>query len=809
MALRETDVETGADELAPHFPGDPTNYPTQPRRRLALGPNGARFDIHTHTASPEGVVTVAADAVGALCVVVQGGDTELWAFEGTPGQNTGWVQLGTGGGGGGATDFTDLGDVPASYAGAAAYLLRVNAGATALEFVDGTTLFDALNAAASAVSTHDGDAAAHAGLARKMLPSATVHSTDFTATENVIERWSDAATLTGSLPDGAGLANGARFGFASFPGAGGGKLTVTCLGSKTFLGITGTLAFAADQPPIAGFPLIFMWDATADHWVIEEGYLPSLIASLSVYAENFALVTKSVAGVKRLELLQLTADTALGVKTGSADVVAVPFADIVAAHDADPDAHDYVHPGGVVTIYVAGTTGDDANDGSQSTQGAGTVGPVQTLARAVELAPTRLTSYDDLIEIVVVEGNAANAPFAWPSRAYWRGIGCVHVRVDLSLVTEVVASQAITGYTLGYCTHAGTPFTANAQEGNFREWLTGTFAAASVIEMVGANGTNFTRATQPWAYDDDFNPLVDPSPGDTYRIVQPLVPIVAEVGADVHIRSDPGVEVSLLNWTSTQDIRWGRSALGQAIMVKTSGAVVVERNAYLSLGPSLLSSNESYGRLYGCGVTAASATQVVGSFFGSLVLTSTSVESLISPVGRERGYFEWLSAAALVSFVDSHVTLYSSSFRGAGRVAAGRWKGFEASKDASPATLVFSSYGIGTWHKGEKANSASARGVACAYDRGEIVFEAIASGWAPSAPESPYSLSRLTAGASIEAFGGGRIALAVDDVPYLGRGGGATDFEVDDLGAGGQVAQAFFAASGDRLEGTHSDMVVI
>jgi hypothetical protein len=42
---------------------------------------------------------------------------------------------GSGGGGGGASDFTDLGDVPASYSGESGKLVRVNAGETGLEFI--------------------------------------------------------------------------------------------------------------------------------------------------------------------------------------------------------------------------------------------------------------------------------------------------------------------------------------------------------------------------------------------------------------------------------------------------------------------------------------------------------------------------------------------------------------------------------------------------------------------------------------------------------------------------------------------------
>lgn len=53
---------------------------------------------------------------------------------------------GTGGGGGGATDFTDLGDVPASYSGAGGKAVFVNSGETALEFLDlSTGGFETLN----------------------------------------------------------------------------------------------------------------------------------------------------------------------------------------------------------------------------------------------------------------------------------------------------------------------------------------------------------------------------------------------------------------------------------------------------------------------------------------------------------------------------------------------------------------------------------------------------------------------------------------------------------------------------------------
>lgn len=42
-------------------------------------------------------------------------------------------------GGGGASAFTDLTDVPSSYSGSANYIVRVNAARTALEFISPTT----------------------------------------------------------------------------------------------------------------------------------------------------------------------------------------------------------------------------------------------------------------------------------------------------------------------------------------------------------------------------------------------------------------------------------------------------------------------------------------------------------------------------------------------------------------------------------------------------------------------------------------------------------------------------------------------
>lgn len=67
-----------------------------------------------------------------LMPALSGDDTEFLAGDGT------W-KTPAGGGGGGAEDFTDLGDVPADYSGAAGKLVAVNGSGDGLEFVAPTT----------------------------------------------------------------------------------------------------------------------------------------------------------------------------------------------------------------------------------------------------------------------------------------------------------------------------------------------------------------------------------------------------------------------------------------------------------------------------------------------------------------------------------------------------------------------------------------------------------------------------------------------------------------------------------------------
>lgn len=58
----------------------------------------------------------------------------------------------TGGGGGGSTTFTGLTDTPSSFTGSGSQLVRVNSGATALEFVDGSTLYQPLDSDLTAIA---------------------------------------------------------------------------------------------------------------------------------------------------------------------------------------------------------------------------------------------------------------------------------------------------------------------------------------------------------------------------------------------------------------------------------------------------------------------------------------------------------------------------------------------------------------------------------------------------------------------------------------------------------------------------------
>lgn len=473
---------------------------------------------------------------------------------------------------------------------------------------------------------------------------------------------------------------------------------------------------------------------------------------------------------------------------------------------ADPNAHEVVHPGGLFRVYVAGTTGDDTNDGSIGS-------PVQTLERALELAPNYLTDFGDLIHVLVVEANPANAPFVWPARAIsrLRGSGSVHIEADSSLVTEVVAAQAITGYTDGYCTHTGTPFAANALEGRFREWLTGPYAAAGVFESIGANGVDFTRATLPYAFDDAFNLLAEPSSGDTYRVVTPLVPLTMSGANFVHLTCPRAIQCIPINF-ATGNVVMADGSFG-LIMCAASfigSSFVASGSPTVQLGGGTASAlvEGSYGRLFGAGVRAGVSEFYTGRIiYGVLVSTNTSEAAL-----RFRGsdyFLWWLTAVGAVSVIGGRLEVRSSHLRGVGRLQAG-WNPASGPYERFwSGVIVMTGYSSGAWHVHEKANSGSADGAGVAYDDGRIVYAALRNGWTPAAPHSPYSVSRLTAGSSIEAKSGGRVLLDAADVAYLGRGGGATDFEVDDLGAGGSADRALFAAVGDALEGTLSKIQVV
>jgi hypothetical protein len=149
MANKNTHPTAAAAPVAPHFGGDPAIV-GQETRVLMLGPDVARFDFHTYPATPEGAVTLDAAAIGGYCFVLRAGVdvSEVWKFEGTPGQNTGWVQMGTGGGGGGAVSsvFTRTGAVAAALGDYLASQVENDSS------VGGATVAAALDLLATAVS---------------------------------------------------------------------------------------------------------------------------------------------------------------------------------------------------------------------------------------------------------------------------------------------------------------------------------------------------------------------------------------------------------------------------------------------------------------------------------------------------------------------------------------------------------------------------------------------------------------------------------------------------------------------------------
>jgi hypothetical protein len=496
MATKNVNIGDGGAASAPWLKGDGTTGQT--RRRLALGATGARFDIHTHTASPEGVVTVAADAVGALCVVVSGGDTELWAFEGTPGQNTGWAQLGTGGGGGGATDFTDLGDVPSAYAGAAAYLLAVTGAEDGVEFVDGSTLFDALGAAAAVASdlaTHEADYAHDDYEAQKLIPSATVHTAGFALTAGVVERWDLREVIAATMPNPSALRNGARVGLCGVALGQGGRLTLTCTGGATFLGVSSSLGYDATEAALACQEHVFRLDKTLNQWIVEGDYLSSFAPTVT--APRVIVTQEESGGVRRLAAPLIGEGQALARVVGEANLRGVDFADMYADDTSLARWRDTT-----VAVHWALNSGNDANDGSSGN-------PVQTAARAKELADGFLR-YGVNVVVTLDEVAAGGAKYVlWDAVVLGEGdcrlefVAAASTYLTVAGGPYTVASR-VQHHSTVRLTVSGAAWTENEHRGRWIRPLIGTHAGKLMKVFSNTTGTMDIGGTLVLAASDTF-----------------------------------------------------------------------------------------------------------------------------------------------------------------------------------------------------------------------------------------------------------------------------------------------------------------
>lgn len=605
MANKNVKISAGGAASAPWFRGDGVLA----YRVGSIGAANARIDIFACTGSPEGVVTTDAGSIGAYCVTVTAGVTELWTFGGTPGTNTGWVQAGTGGGGGGAADFTDLGDVPASYAGAAAYLLRVNGAATGVEFVDGSGLYDALGAAsavASSLATHAGAADPHPGYqlesekdaangyaglngsgkladARVAQSNVTQHNaaldhgtlaglTDddhaqysradgtrsFTAPVGGVTPTAGAHLATKAYTDA--LVQGVEWAKSvadrDLTAPPGGPTT----GDRYIVATGGTGAWAGHDLSIAEWdgsawaftvPTIgttvavddelrsvrwsgSAWDflesflshqalvgaGTNDHAAIDSHLgstsNPHGTTAAQVGADPTGTSAAAVsAHASAYAHVALTRRTAVAKLDGAANASAVPWATIRGERTTP------------VTLYLAGDTGDDLNDGTQATQGAGTVGPVATLARALELTGARLKA-GGLVQWSITEVRTAG-PYVMPSLAYLNegSTGLLVVAADSATYTQFGGTFTTTGSSshpagveeLTRITATGSPgWTASAYRRRYWVEITSGSQIGKFIK-VWDNGTNTI---------DLVGAISGLTTGTTFRIVQPAVQVVGE-----------------------------------------------------------------------------------------------------------------------------------------------------------------------------------------------------------------------------------------------------------------------------------------
>ena len=170
------------------------------------------------------------------------------------------------------------------------------------------------------------------------------------------------------------------------------------------------------------------------------------------------------------------------------------------------------HPGAfqLWDLYVAGTTGNDANGGRTP------LTPVQTINRAMELVPNGVTG-----KVVI---HSANEPVTETVRWKWflpsgKAPSSLTIAIQAPL-TEILPAEANTGGTIGLLNTFGTllatsPLVPNAHDGQLLEYITAG-ANKGFYRIAENDATTLTICgTFP----------VAPTLGDTFRIVTDAVTV--------------------------------------------------------------------------------------------------------------------------------------------------------------------------------------------------------------------------------------------------------------------------------------------
>lgn len=252
-----------------------------------------------------------------------------------------------------------------------------------------------------------------------------------------------------------------------------------------------------------------------------------------------------------------------------------------------------------VTLYVAGVTGSDANDGLSP----GT--PVATIARVMELLPSVATG--NVTVLFAPEPVTETTVPRWFLPGVKGSATARSVLFDAPL-TETRAPDPCTGGIQGFGTSFGTvtvvgPLVPNAFAGQILQWTSGIMAG-QCYRIRSNSGVSLTICG---AF------FVAPTPGDTFRIVEESVVVTLPAAPTPGIMAGFAMAVNGIRFDLNGQtlVLYGQLGYNCASFGGTSGTLVVAQLGGLTAANQLFAPTPSVGFQPSCGPRIGQTIQAI------------------------------------------------------------------------------------------------------------------------------------------------------------------------------------------------------